>query len=105
MWYYRYVDVPQPFLQGLRRALTLNAGSLALGAAFSSASKALQVTAGFLRTRVTARMQILAALATALDFLLRPFNTFGFVYVVFHNSKYTHACLDALLLLTGTNVR
>jgi len=99
------VDRHLPQEHPLRRALTLNAGSLALGAAFSSASKALQVTAGFLRTRVTARMQILAALATALDFLLRPFNTFGFVYVVFHNSKYTHACLDALLLLTGTNVR
>lgn len=57
-WYYRHLDVKHPMWEGWHRATSINAGSVALGSMFSGISRFLQVVAGFLRTRVSARMQV-----------------------------------------------
>jgi len=103
-WYYRHLDVRQPLLEGFTRAASINAGSVALGSLFGGITKVLQISAGFLRTRVSGSAQFLAVIASILEVLLRALNQYGYSFLIFSNTGFTHASLEGLLLLTGTNI-
>jgi len=104
-WYYRHVNVHKGVGRGMKRALTINAGSVFLGTAFAGLSKIFMGLAGFFRTRLSLMLQLFAAVVSLLDALLRPFNTFGFSYLVFANNSYVSACGEALAALDSTSVR
>jgi hypothetical protein len=99
-------DVPPSF--PLCKALVLcwfnRLGSISLGSLISSIAKALSVAAGFMRTQVSARMQIIASLALVCETLLRPFSALGYSYIPFYNQGFIRASLTASTTVRDTSL-
>ncbi|CAG9464229.1 unnamed protein product [Pedinophyceae sp. YPF-701] len=108
LWYFKRlkpVDAGRaPLLYSFGLSLTNRSGSVGLGSVFVSFTKVLRIAAGFLRTQVSARLQLLAAAALILEAVMRPFNTFAFSYIPFHNQAFMPAAVQALSVVQETSL-